>query len=145
MDGTTQTNSDIKDKEQAENTETPGGLSEGLKPDKIADMVVGIIAPMIENNEKKRQFEIDYRMQTIPVMEFIEVEDLTKGMSAGEVPEWVRWTILFLIVVVPALIGMNKYTNVLDKFKPKKKSKRKKEREKDKKQLEKQENAGKEE
>ena len=138
--GTGRPNDDEKEVEQALNT---GGLSEGISAEKMVDIVVGMVMPLIDTEQKKIAFERDYRMRTQPALELIEVEELTKGMSAGEMPEWARWTILFLALTVPAFIGIKKHTSLLEKLKPKK-SKRKKEREKDKKRIEKENNEGKE-
>jgi len=93
--------------------------------------------PLIEKREDKINFEEEYRLRTVPALELIEVEELTRGMSAGEIPEWARWTILFVALSFPALLGIKKYTSLLEKIKPK--SKRKKDREKEKKKKNKKE------
>lgn len=127
---------------EEENIPSGNGISDGIKPEKLANLVIGIIFPLIESESEKRKFEQEFKMRSIPALEFIEVEELTEGMSAKELPDWLRWGIFAGALSIPAFAGMKKYTSVLDKPK---KSKRKKQREKDKKEKEKQENQGKEE
>ena len=117
-------------------------MSGGFNAQDMQDIVIGMVSPFVPD-AKKEKFDREYRMQTYAMLKFVDVEDLTAGMTSEKLPDPIRWFLLILTLLIPAGVGLKKHTDVFEKIK-KNRNKRTRHRKKEKQRIDKENKQGKE-